>query len=78
MSAVDKLQPGVSTINDAVALLGPYTSQAVNSKGVHVYGWSFAKSNGFTGEMKSGAVSLVFGPDGKLERKGQAQNTGSF
>lgn len=74
IAAVDKLEPGVATIDDAVALLGPYSTQAVNSNGAKAYGWSFAHANGFTGKSQAKAVTLVFGPDGKLAKKGTSQN----
>ncbi len=76
IAAVDHLQPGVSTIQDATTLLGPYQSQSVNSKGFHVYGWAYARVNGFSGRSESQAVTLVFGPDGKLERKGSTKQDG--
>lgn len=76
MSAVDKLEPGVSTIEDAVALLGPYSTHVINSQGMKAYGWSYAHANGFSGRTKAKSVTLVFGPDGKLASKGASQNKG--
>jgi hypothetical protein len=78
MSAVDQLKPGVATVADAVALLGPYTSQAANSAGVTVYGWSYARTNGITGKMESKAVMLAFGPDGKLVQKSSSNMPGKM
>jgi len=66
MAAIDRLQPGVSTISDAVALLGPYSTQAANSSGVRVYGWTYAQGNGLTGKVESQSVMLSFGADGRL------------
>lgn len=76
IALVDKLEPGVATIDDAVALLGPYSTQAVNSNGAKAYGWTHGRTNGFTGKMEAKAVTLVFGPDGKLARKGMSQSKG--
>jgi hypothetical protein len=69
MAAVDRLQPGVATVQEAIAVLGPYSTQAANSAGIKTYGWTYAHTNGLTGKMESQAVMLSFGPDGKLVQK---------
>lgn len=74
LSAVDRLQPGVATLQDAIDALGPYNSESVGANGIHVYGWSYATSNGLSGTMKSAAVLLAFGADGKLLRRSSSSN----
>jgi len=72
ISKIDQLQTGVSTVTDAVALLGPYSTEAVTNN-MHTYAWSFAHATAFgTGHAKT--AILTFGPDGKLvSRTGGSQ-----
>jgi hypothetical protein len=64
IARVDQLQPGISTVSDAVALLGPYSTEAVTN-GAHSYAWSFAHATAFSAAHAK-MVVLAFGPDGKL------------
>lgn len=64
MSKADQLTPGVSTVSDAVALLGPYTAES-DTNGMHSYNWSYAHAGAFS-TAHAKAVTLTFGPDGKL------------
>ena len=64
ISKADQLRPGVSTAADAVALLGPYSTESVTN-GMHSYGWSYAHATAFGGAHGK-TVVLTFGPDGKL------------
>ena len=75
MDAVSKLTPGVSTIDDAVRVLGPFTSESVYN-GVHGYGWVFAQatSNFGTMNLNSQSVSLTFDSSGKLLQKSTSQS----
>ena len=68
MAAVDRLQPGVSTLSDAVAPLSPYSGQTVTASGLKIYTWTYAAANGLTGSAHSQAVSLAFGGDGLWPR----------
>ncbi len=65
-AAVDQLTPGVSTISDAVAVLGPYAGESVGANGVHAYTWMHSEANALTGKSSAQSVSLAFGSDGKL------------
>lgn len=77
-SLIDQLQPGVSTVDEAVALLGPYSRESVGANGVHAYVWSYSAANGFTGKSSAKVVSLAFGPDGKLLTKSRNSTEGKF
>ena len=72
-SRIDQLKPGVSTIQDAVAVLGPYSSQSYGN-GIRSYGWSYAHANGLSGHVESQAAFLVFDANGKLIRTSSSQN----
>jgi len=66
LAAVDQLQPGVSTIEDAKKLLGEPQSVAKTANGITVYVWMHSKANGLTGNSSAQSASLAFGPDGKM------------
>lgn len=76
LELLEQLEVNVSTVDDAIALFGPYSSQAVGPNGVRTYGWSYARTNGLSGRSESRAVFLSFGADGKLLQK-SASNLGS-
>jgi hypothetical protein len=74
-----QLKPGVSTINDATTLLGPYNTEATNGRtGNHAYGWTYARTNGFVGKTESKAVILVFDASGHYLSKSSASHNSSF
>ena len=66
LAAVDQLQPGISTIEDAKRLLGEPQSVAKTANGITVYVWMHSKANGLTGNSSAQSASLAFGPDGKM------------
>jgi hypothetical protein len=66
LAAVDQLQPGISTIEDAKRLLGEPQSVAKTANGITVYVWLHSKANGLTGNSSAQSASLAFGPDGKM------------
>jgi outer membrane murein-binding lipoprotein Lpp len=67
VSKADQLRPGVSTVSDAVALLGPYSTET-DMNGMHSYGWNYAHATAFGGAHAK-MVVLTFGPDGKLRSR---------
>lgn len=69
LSKLDQLEVNVSTVDDAVALFGQYSTQAVGPGGIQTYGWSYARTNGFSGRNESRALFLSFGADGRLLQK---------
>jgi hypothetical protein len=74
-----QLQIGVSTINDATHLFGPYNTEATNGPtGNHAYGWTYARTNGFVGKTESKAVFLVFDAKGHYLSKSSASNNTKF
>ena len=75
---IDQLQPGVSTVQDAVALLGPYSGESMGASGVHVYTWMHSEANALTGKSAAQSVGLAFGPDGKLVNKTRNATQGQF
>lgn len=64
LSLVDRLQPGISTQADAVALLGQPTA-VVKDGQLTSLSWAYAHANAF-GHAEVQTVTLTFGPDGKL------------
>ncbi len=66
MSCADKLQPGVSTREDAVAACGKYRTEAENDKGEIILGWSYGHAVGFSAHGK--ALLLAFDKEGKFLR----------
>ena len=73
LSQLEQLEVNVSTLDDAVELFGPYSSQAVGPNGVRTYGWSYGHTNGLTGRSESRALFLSFGADGKLLQKSASE-----
>ncbi len=67
MSAVNAMQPGVTTYEDAVATLGKPRGVAIAADGAKSVVWSWAEAGAFTG-VQSRAVSILFGKDGKMIR----------
>jgi hypothetical protein len=75
---VDQLDPGVSTVQDAVALLGPYNGQSVMPDGTRIYTWMYSSTNTLTGKSEARSVGLSFRPDGKLYTKSENTTQGRF
>jgi len=44
LAALDQLEPGVSTIENAVELLRPYATQGAAANEIRTCGWSDARS----------------------------------
>lgn len=65
-AAIDRLEPGVATVADAVDALGPYSAEAHHPNGNSAYSWMYARANTFTGRSSTQSATLVFGPDGRL------------
>jgi len=76
LSLLDQLEVNVSTVDDAVALFGPHSSQTVGPTGIATYGWSYGHTNGLTGRSESRALFLSFGADGKLLQKSSSELRG--
>lgn len=66
-AAVDTLKPGVATVEDAVAALGPYNGDSRLADGTRVYTWMHSRANSLTGSAAAQSVSLIFAPDGRLK-----------
>lgn len=73
MEAADKFQPGVTTEPEAIAALGPPTSQITNPDGSKLVTWSYGKSTPFTSGAK--VLTIQFSADGKM--MGVVQNLNS-
>ena len=67
-AAVSQLQPGVSTVEDAIRMLGKPTGTSTGVNGVTVLVWMYSRANALTGNTEASSLSLVF-KDGKLARK---------
>lgn len=74
LSLVDQLQPGISTRDDAERLFGKPTGVSIGSNGITVLVWSY--SSAVLGTVEARSLSLVFGPDGKLQRKSHTEVKG--
>lgn len=74
-STIDELIVGQSTLQDAIALLGPQMTTAEDANGTKAYGWSYGRASGLSGRVESRAVMLIFGPDGKLQKKSFSAST---
>jgi hypothetical protein len=64
--AADRLKPGISTLEDAVSALGPYSGGGRAGAPVKVYDWSYYYRDAVTGKWHIQVVYLGFGPDGRL------------
>ena len=64
MSAADSLQPGVSTLQDAVAALGPPTAGFTSLSGREVAQWSFLKD--CPRGTESASLMILFGANGRM------------
>jgi len=69
LALLEQLEVNVSTVDDAIALFGPFSTQTVGPTGIRTYGWSYAHTNGLSGRSESRSLFLSFGPDGKLLQK---------
>ena len=67
MSAVNAMQPGVTTYEEAVAKLGKPHGVTIAADGAKNVVWSWAQAGGFTG-IQSRAVRILFDKDGKMIR----------
>lgn len=67
MSAVNAMQPGVTTYDQAVANLGKPFSVNIAADGSKRVVWSWAQGSGLT-EVQSRAVGILFDKDGKMVR----------
>lgn len=67
MSAVNTMQPGVTTYQEAVAKLGKPHGVSIAADGAKNVVWAWAQAGGFTG-VQSRAVRILFDKDGKMIR----------
>jgi hypothetical protein len=64
MSAADALTPGVSTLQDAVAVLGPRTAGYVGLSGREVAEWRYLKD--WPRGTEFATLMILFGADGRM------------
>lgn len=64
MSAADALTPGVSTLPDAIAALGPPAAGYISLSGREVAQWSYLKDG--PGGTESANLMILFGADGRM------------
>jgi predicted small secreted protein len=79
-SAAAQLQPGVTTVDQAQALLGPPLQRVASSDGktVLTYAHSTVKQHsifGSSADVAAQSLVLVFGPDGKLIRSSSSSSS---
>lgn len=66
IAKADQLQPGRSTMSEAVQLLGPPTAQSTGQNNATLLQWQYSQG---TLVGASGAhLAVLFGPDGKMVR----------
>ena len=63
-AAVDQLTPNVSTVTDAIQLMGPPTNDITYASGTRLLQWSYAKSSPLGG--KGHGVSVLFDQGGYM------------
>ncbi|RZI98581.1 MAG: hypothetical protein EON90_12875 [Brevundimonas sp.] len=66
MAEVQSLQPGVTTKEEAVALLGKPTARSAMPDGGELLQWMYTEVIYIAGEGRH--VSVLFGPDGRMVR----------
>ena len=64
MSAADSLTPGVSTLPDAIAVLGPPTAGFKSLRGTEVAQWTFLEDQ--SRGTESADLMVLFGADGRM------------
>lgn len=70
---VAELQPGRTTLAEAVRILGEPERVISNAEGVTAAQWLHVRSNGFTGHTGTRQLVVHFGPDGRMKRVYQYQ-----
>lgn len=65
--AVSRLTPGVSTAQDAIALLGQPTGVSTNSDGSEIFQWQYAYGTAI-GVGGAAHAAILFASDGKMIR----------
>ena len=66
MAEVESLQPGVTTKDEAIALLGKPTSRSTMADGSELLQWMYSEAIYIAAESRH--VAILFGRDGRMLR----------
>ena len=66
MAEVQSLQPGVTTKEEAIALLGKPTSRSAMANGAELLQWMYTEVVYIASDSRH--VGILFGPDGRMVR----------
>lgn len=78
-SRFDLLQPGVTTMADAVEILGPWTSRSAMPYGATLLQWQGNDSTGYPYYRVRGVhLSVMFGADGRMVREAHRAVIGEY
>ena len=66
MAEVESLQPGVTTKDEAIALLGKPTSRSTMADGTELLQWMYTEVVYIAGDSRH--VAILFGRDGRMLR----------
>jgi hypothetical protein len=64
---VDALTPGISTIADATAILGPPAFQSSDSNGSRLLQWQYTQISAFSG-LSGADIGILFDDTGRMIR----------
>ncbi|TMA78483.1 MAG: outer membrane protein assembly factor BamE [Deltaproteobacteria bacterium] len=64
---VDDLKPGISTIADATAVLGPPAFQSPDSNGSRLLQWHYTQISAFSG-LSGADIGILFDDTGRMIR----------
>ncbi|MGE5304662.1 MAG: hypothetical protein ACM3TN_15235 [Alphaproteobacteria bacterium] len=64
---VDELKPGISTIADATAILGPPALESVDSNGTRLLQWQYTHISAFSG-LSGADIGILFDDTGRMIR----------
>lgn len=64
---VDDLKPGISTIADATAILGPPALQSPDSNGSCLLQWNYTQISAFSG-LSGADIGILFDDTGRMIR----------
>jgi hypothetical protein len=65
-AAVQELRPGVSTVQDAVAKLGPYVAESTQADNSRILRWLYAQGSMFG--ASAARVEILFDAEGRMVR----------
>jgi hypothetical protein len=64
---VDDLKPGISTIADATAILGPPAFESPDSNGTRLLQWQYTRISAFSG-LSGADIAILFDDTGRMIR----------